>query len=618
MHPLLLLSIASSCGAVLTPPRGWNAWFAFDTSLNASNIISNAQQIVSLGLASRGYSVVALDGGWQAYSRSPTGEILPNATRFPNGMAPVAAAVGQLGLTFGSYTDRGAGTCDGRPGSAGHESQDVATWLSWGAAVGWVKNDACDSPMSHNAALAVYQKLGLALQASGREVFYSLCGWLPWYGVLGTLPAPGLGSSYRIGPDALSWANVLMNVDAAAAVAPLVTRGHWADVDEIMGPSRGRPISRTQTLTQVALISMIGSPMLLSFDLTGLSPTDPDVAPFLIPEMLAVHDDPAPFWYSRVVGGPVGVDKRPPVTGAACDGSPKVTWEYRPIPGGNSSSGMLVHPSTGQCLGAGPSWAFTTNNAQSVWAVNCSACYNSNCSNLWWTMQPSTAGPPGSITLHSLYNNNGYPNPLSVPGDVLTADPSVPDTLYLEELFTSADPVGLLPRDPISQTWEWDASAGSLRSVAPPPSVSAGCIGAVPRDTTGVWARRLDADGLALLLIHFDDTKGAPPTRVTCDAACFAAAGVPAGVVFSARDVWGQANLPDVNSSVGVSALVDADGACMFLKLTVKPPAREPRPLPPPPPPHPPPSQHAARPPPPAPHKQSRIFDAGGGGFSGP
>ena len=51
--------------------------------------------------------------------------------------------------------------------------------------------------------------------------------------------------------DALSWENVLMNFDAAADAAAFVSAGHFADVDEVMGPSRGRPISRAQELTQV-------------------------------------------------------------------------------------------------------------------------------------------------------------------------------------------------------------------------------------------------------------------------------------------------------------------------------------------------------------------------------
>ena len=73
-----------------------------------------------------------------------------------------------------------------------------------------------------------------------------------------------------------------MNFDAAADAAPYVRAGGFADIDEVMGPSRKRPISRVQTLTQAALIAIIGSPLLLSFDLTDMAATDPDGAEFAL------------------------------------------------------------------------------------------------------------------------------------------------------------------------------------------------------------------------------------------------------------------------------------------------------------------------------------------------
>lgn len=109
-----------------------------------------------------------------------------------------------------------------------------------------------------------------SLNRTGRSMVFSLCGWLKWYAAAG--PA-NVGTSWRIGPgasrcaahtcclnshpptrwaDALSWENVLMNIDAAADAAPFVSAGHFADVDEVMGPSRGRPISRAQELTQAS------------------------------------------------------------------------------------------------------------------------------------------------------------------------------------------------------------------------------------------------------------------------------------------------------------------------------------------------------------------------------
>ena len=43
---------------------------------------------------------------------------------------PVALAL--AGLKFGMYSDAGALTCLGYPGSRGHEEQDAAAFASWG------------------------------------------------------------------------------------------------------------------------------------------------------------------------------------------------------------------------------------------------------------------------------------------------------------------------------------------------------------------------------------------------------------------------------------------------------------------------------------------------------
>lgn len=40
-----------------------------------------------------------------------------------------------------------------------------------------------------------------------------------------------------------------------------------------------------QTLTQFSFIAVVGSPLLLSFDLTNKTAADPDVAPFLNAEV---------------------------------------------------------------------------------------------------------------------------------------------------------------------------------------------------------------------------------------------------------------------------------------------------------------------------------------------
>ena len=59
-----------------------------------------------------------LDGGWQG-GRYPNGTVYANKTTFPSGIPALANYLHSKQLSFGSYTDRGGSTCDGRVGRRG-------------------------------------------------------------------------------------------------------------------------------------------------------------------------------------------------------------------------------------------------------------------------------------------------------------------------------------------------------------------------------------------------------------------------------------------------------------------------------------------------------------------
>ena len=73
--------------------------------------------------------------------RGPDGRIIPFKDKFPNGLKPVADYIHSLGLKFGVYSDTGNHTCEGYPGSWGHEKLDAQTYAEWG--VDYLKYDYC-------------------------------------------------------------------------------------------------------------------------------------------------------------------------------------------------------------------------------------------------------------------------------------------------------------------------------------------------------------------------------------------------------------------------------------------------------------------------------------------
>ena len=59
-------------------------------------------------------------------------QILPNATKFPDGIKGVADKVHDMGLKFGIYSSAGTLTCGGYEASLGYEKVDAATFADWG------------------------------------------------------------------------------------------------------------------------------------------------------------------------------------------------------------------------------------------------------------------------------------------------------------------------------------------------------------------------------------------------------------------------------------------------------------------------------------------------------
>jgi len=68
--------------------------------------------------------------------------------------------------------DAGYETCAGRPASLGYETKDANTYASW--AVDYLKYDNCHTDGSIPEKR--YPVMRDALNATGRPIFYSMCG----------------------------------------------------------------------------------------------------------------------------------------------------------------------------------------------------------------------------------------------------------------------------------------------------------------------------------------------------------------------------------------------------------------------------------------------------------
>lgn len=90
-------------------------WNAYACDVSETLLLSTAKKIVDWGLRDLGYTHIILDDCW-ATTRGSNGSIMPNMTRFPNGMAAIADELHGMGLKYGMYS------------SAGEVSQPSQTW----------------------------------------------------------------------------------------------------------------------------------------------------------------------------------------------------------------------------------------------------------------------------------------------------------------------------------------------------------------------------------------------------------------------------------------------------------------------------------------------------------
>jgi len=212
--------------------------------------MSIADAMASNGMKEAGYKYINMDDCW-ADHRDADGTIVPDESRFPNGLVPVIQYVNSKGFKLGLYTDAGIYTCSqgGRshkiPGSYGHYSQDAETYASWG--VEYVKMDWCNTKINGTQLdpKEQYPQMTKALNKTGKPIFFNACEWGvedPWMWMA------QFANSWRSGPDHHDdWDStskiILNNIGKGKYAGP----GGWNDFDFLMTGGQVRWLSLGHT-----------------------------------------------------------------------------------------------------------------------------------------------------------------------------------------------------------------------------------------------------------------------------------------------------------------------------------------------------------------------------------
>ena len=418
----------------------------------------------------------------------------------------------------------------------------------------YLKEDSCTASQDHKEAFAEYGRMRDALNATGRPIVFSLCGWNPWYSnpdpVLNYTGGKELANLWRIGPDDTNWngilANININSQLAANAGP--DKG-WNDpclllAEDLNGHLR---VTQLQSRAQFSMWAVMASPLIISANIRNMSSMN--VETYTNAEVIAVDQDVLGMQGERIVGGDLaatpgagGVKDGTPIVLATCDTTDShQKWAFgggtMPTPNGTIYSPSLkIAWNSFDCGPQVVAWQWVTNG--------CSG-------NQGFYFRPNAQ--------HQLVS--GLADPESGKEQCIIVADTVGSQLELGECPS-------LVRQAVdtSATFYFDEATGLIHygSTDGDLCVSAGKEQAAP-STTNVWSRKLSGGKVAMVFINVG-TTAAP--NITCNNDCIEKTGL-AGKSVTVRDLWLH---KDISTEAKLSELVAKDllpeGGHQMLLLT--------------------------------------------------
>jgi len=272
---------------------GFNTWNTFGPDINEQLIRETADAMVDRGLLAAGYEYLVIDDCWSLHDRDPiTHKIVADPKKFPNGMKAVADYVHSKGLKFGMYSCAGIRTCAGYPGSFDHEFLDAETFAEFGC--DFLKYDFCYLPPKVDGNV-LYNRMGMALKACGREILLSACNWgrdesEKWMRSTG---AHMYRSTYDINDSFKCIKDIAMSqVDSLCYSVP----GCFNDLDMLTVGMYGKGnvanggCENDEYYTHFALWCLFSSPLMIGCDIRNVS--DEAIKILTNKELIRINQDP--------------------------------------------------------------------------------------------------------------------------------------------------------------------------------------------------------------------------------------------------------------------------------------------------------------------------------------
>jgi alpha-galactosidase len=305
------LRIVAGDKLALTPPMGWNHWYAHYDRITDAMMREAADIMVSTGMADVGYQYVNIDDCWMNAPknndpmrvgplRDDNGMLIPNK-HFPD-MNALTDYIHAKGLRAGTYISPGPLTCAGFAGSYKHEALDARTFADWG--FDFLKYDWCSySDVVKNKHLdtlkKTYIQMSALLREQSRDIVFNLCQYgmgrvWEWGEEVG-------GHCWRTSGD-LGF-ELTRYHDVAkrnAEFHPHAHPGSWNDPDYLqigfvgnangMGEPKPCPLTPNEQYSYMSLWCLMAAPLFYSGDMTQLDAFTLNV--LCNPEVIDINQDP--------------------------------------------------------------------------------------------------------------------------------------------------------------------------------------------------------------------------------------------------------------------------------------------------------------------------------------
>jgi alpha-galactosidase len=320
-HPAPHSRKASSFAA--HPYMGWSSWSFLRGHPTEDSIKAQAEALIANKLPDLGYCYINIDSGWTD-GFDEHGIPKPNLTRFPDGMAGMAAWLHARGLRFGIYmgpgisprlydanpviagthihldditdknlpgsTHRGSYKIDyTKPGASAYIQSIVNQFARW--KVDFVKLDFVgpgggNLPADNREDVHQWH---LAILHSGRPIWLELSNWLSidqarfWranangWRIDNDIECYSCGHSNdpAIKHNLTEWSRVVLRFDHVRQWIPYAGPGGWNDLDSLeLGNGDRDGVTPDERQTMFVLWSISCAPLFLGTDLTHMDPAD--------------------------------------------------------------------------------------------------------------------------------------------------------------------------------------------------------------------------------------------------------------------------------------------------------------------------------------------------------